>query len=129
MQNDPAPATSHQSFGTPHYIYVLTTGGTMEKVYSESSGSVANTENKIDRYLRLLRLPDVELNIVSVMNKDSLEMTEQDRVRSGDPQRKRAHGDHAWYGHNGRDGLVPATSASQPHDTHRPYWRDDSVGF
>jgi len=61
-------------------VYVLTTGGTIEKVYSENSGSVANIENKVDRYLRLLRLPDTEVNIVPVMNKDSLEMTDQDRV-------------------------------------------------
>ncbi len=61
-------------------IYVLTTGGTMEKVYSEQTGSVSNTESKIDRYLRLLRLPDCAVNIVPLMNKDSLEMTDQDRV-------------------------------------------------
>jgi L-asparaginase len=64
----------------PRTVYVLTTGGTIEKVYSENSGSVSNTENKIDRYLRLLRLPDIEVNVVPLMNKDSLEMTDQDRV-------------------------------------------------
>lgn len=64
----------------PRSVYVLTTGGTIEKVYSENSGFVSNTENKIDRYLRLLRLPDIEVNIVPLMNKDSLEMTDQDRV-------------------------------------------------
>jgi L-asparaginase len=74
------PATSHQSLATCHCIYVLTTGGTIEKVYSENSGSISNTENKIDRYLRLLRLTDIEVNIVPLMNKDSLEMTDQDRV-------------------------------------------------
>lgn len=61
-------------------IYLLTTGGTMEKVYSEQTGSVANLDSKIDRYLRLLRLPDCEVNVVPVMNKDSLEMTDPDRV-------------------------------------------------
>lgn len=61
-------------------VYVLTTGGTIEKVYSERSGSVENVENKIDRYLRLLRLPDTEVNVVTLMNKDSLEMTGEDRV-------------------------------------------------
>jgi L-asparaginase len=74
------PATGYQSLGTRHSVYVLTTGGTIEKVYSENSGSVSNSENKIDRYLRLLRLPDIEVNIVPLMNKDSLEMTDQDRV-------------------------------------------------
>jgi L-asparaginase len=61
-------------------VYVLTTGGTIEKMYSERNGGVQNVENKIDRYLRLLRLPDVEVNIVPLMNKDSLEMTDEDRV-------------------------------------------------
>jgi L-asparaginase len=60
--------------------YLITTGGTIEKVYSERTGSVANVDAKIDRYLRLLRLPDGEINIVPLMNKDSLEMTDQDRV-------------------------------------------------
>jgi L-asparaginase len=60
-------------------IYVVTTGGTMEKVYSEQTGSVANLNNKIERYLRLLRLPDTEVNIVPLLNKDSLEMTDEDR--------------------------------------------------
>jgi L-asparaginase len=61
-------------------IYLLSTGGTIEKVYSEHTGSVANVSSKIDRYLRLLRLPDAEINIVPLMNKDSLEMTAADRL-------------------------------------------------
>ncbi len=61
-------------------IYVLTTGGTMEKVYSERTGTVANVESKLDRYLGLLRLPNCGVNVVPLMNKDSLEMTDQDRV-------------------------------------------------
>jgi len=61
-------------------IYLLTTGGTIEKVYSKQTGSVANAETKIDRYLKLLRLPDAEINIVPLMNKDSLEMTDSDRL-------------------------------------------------
>jgi len=39
-----------------------------------------NLDNKIDRYLRLLRLPECELNVVPLMNKDSLEMTDTDRA-------------------------------------------------
>jgi len=64
----------------PSVIYVLTTGGTMEKVYSEQTGSVANVDSKIDRYLSRLRLPDCEVNVVPLMNKDRLDMTEDDRV-------------------------------------------------
>lgn len=61
-------------------IYLLTTGGTIEKVYSEETGSVTNAESKIDRYLKMLRLPDAEINIVPLLNKDSLEMTDEDRL-------------------------------------------------
>ena len=60
-------------------IYVVTTGGTIEKVYSEQTGSVANFDNRIQRYLQLLRLPDTEVRIVPLLNKDSLEMSDSDR--------------------------------------------------
>jgi L-asparaginase len=61
-------------------IYVLTTGGTIEKAYSEQTGEVRNLDSKIDRYLGLLRLPDAEVRVVPLMNIDSLNMTEGDRA-------------------------------------------------
>jgi L-asparaginase len=61
-------------------VYVITTGGTIEKAYSEQTGIVMNSDNKIDRYLARLRLPGLEVNVVPLMNKDSLEMTDQDRL-------------------------------------------------
>jgi L-asparaginase len=61
-------------------VYVITTGGTIEKVYSEQTGSVANVDGKLDRYLGLLRLPDCEVRILPLLNKDSREMTDADRV-------------------------------------------------
>jgi len=60
-------------------IYLIATGGTIEKVYPEQNGSVANIDSKIGRYLRLLRLPNVDLHFVPLMYKDSLEMTDADR--------------------------------------------------
>ena len=60
-------------------IYVVTTGGTIEKEYSERTGSVTNLSNKVQRYLQLLRLPGCEVNIVPLLNKDSLKMTGSDR--------------------------------------------------
>ncbi len=62
-------------------IYVITTGGTIEKVYSEQTGNVQNLDSKIDRYFRMLRLPDAEIAVTHLMNKDSLEMTDADRER------------------------------------------------
>jgi L-asparaginase len=60
-------------------IHLVTTGGTIEKIYSEQSGQVENLTAKIDRYLQLLRLPDAQIEIAPLMNKDSLEMTDADR--------------------------------------------------
>lgn len=60
-------------------VYVLCTGGTIEKIYLEQTGSVQNIHGKIDRYLRNLRLPDLKVRILRLMNKDSLEMSDADR--------------------------------------------------
>jgi len=60
-------------------IHLVTTGGTIEKIYSEQTGQVENLGAKIDRYLQQLRLPDARIEITPLMNKDSLEMTEEDR--------------------------------------------------
>jgi L-asparaginase len=60
-------------------IHLITTGGTIEKIYSEQTGEVENLDAKIDRYLHRLRLPDAQVDVTPLMNKDSLEMTEEDR--------------------------------------------------
>jgi L-asparaginase len=61
-------------------IYVVTTGGTIEKRYSEQAGAVLNDGSKIGQYLERLRLPDTDVQVVPLMNKDSLEMTAEDRA-------------------------------------------------
>jgi len=63
-----------------HRTYLLTTGGTIEKVYSEQSGVVENRAAKLEGYLQRLRLPDSEIRTIQLMNKDSLEMTDADRA-------------------------------------------------
>lgn len=65
-------------------IYLISTGGTIEKVYSEQSGVVENRAAKLERYLRMLRLPDAEIHAFHLMNKDSLEMTDEDRAEVRD---------------------------------------------
>jgi len=62
-------------------IHIIATGGTIEKVYSEQTGNVQNLDNKIDRYFRQLRLPDADIQVTHLMNKDSLEMTGADRAQ------------------------------------------------
>lgn len=60
-------------------VHLVTTGGTMEKVYSEQTGQVENVSAQINRYLQTLRLHDMRVEITALMNKDSLEMTDDDR--------------------------------------------------
>lgn len=62
-------------------IYLITTGGTIEKAYSEQLGKVLNDTSKIAQYLSLLRLADCDVQVIPVMNKDSLEMSADDRAR------------------------------------------------
>jgi L-asparaginase len=86
-------------------IYVVSTGGTIEKVYSEQTGSVENLDSKIDRYLQMLRLPDSEVRVIRLMNKDSLEMTDADRTLISETVEKLLprncpDRDHAWHGHH-----------------------------
>lgn len=62
-------------------IYLITTGGTIEKEYSEQLGQVLNEASKIAQYLNLLRLPASDVRVTPLMNKDSLEMSDEDRAR------------------------------------------------
>jgi L-asparaginase len=60
-------------------IAILTAGGTIEKKYDESDGSLRNVGSALEEVLRGLRLHHLEIRLVPVMSKDSLEMTDEDR--------------------------------------------------
>ena len=60
-------------------LAILTTGGTIDKTYNEHEGSLLNDKTMIEEILEMLRLPDLYIKYVHVMNKDSLEMAEKDR--------------------------------------------------
>ena len=62
-------------------ITILTTGGTIEKTYQESDGSLRNVRSVLDEILAALRLPELETQHVSVMSKDSSDMDERDHQR------------------------------------------------
>lgn len=51
----------------------------MEKRYVEIDGLMQNTESQIPRCLGRLRLPEAEITVEPLMNKDSLLMTDADR--------------------------------------------------
>jgi len=61
-------------------ISVLTTGGTIEKSYDEGDGSLDNRDTIIkDKILSKMRLPYTEIIVKTIMSKDSLYMTDEDR--------------------------------------------------
>jgi L-asparaginase len=63
---------------TDFHLTIISTGGTIEKTYETSSGSLANRETVLDHMLSQLRVPDLGIDRIRLMNKDSLEMTEAD---------------------------------------------------
>jgi L-asparaginase len=70
------PAMSHAK-----RIAILSTGGTIEKTYNESDGSLANQRSVLEIMLASLVLHGVTIDRVPVMNVDSLEMDEEDHER------------------------------------------------
>ena len=61
-------------------LTILTTGGTIEKVYDEFEGSLENRQTIVkNKILQKLRLPYTEIEVHVLMSKDSLNMDENDR--------------------------------------------------
>ena len=57
------------------HIAIISTGGTIEKTYSEMDGILNNQFSVLDVMLARLQLEGVDLVRVPLMNKDSLELT------------------------------------------------------
>jgi L-asparaginase len=65
----------------PRPLIILTTGGTIEKIYDESEGTLQNRDTIIkNSILQKLRLPYTDIRVKSLMAKDSLYMDEADRL-------------------------------------------------
>jgi L-asparaginase len=61
-------------------LYILTTGGTIEKIYDEIEGSLQNRDTIVkNKILQKLRLPYTDIVVKQIMSKDSLLMDDQDR--------------------------------------------------
>jgi L-asparaginase len=61
-------------------ISLITTGGTIEKKYDESEGTLVNKESLVkNTILNVLRLPYSEITLRSLLSKDSLQFTDEDR--------------------------------------------------
>ncbi len=61
-------------------IALISTGGTIEKTYDAQSGSLSNRVSVLDVMLGSLELRALELDRISLMNKDSLDMTDEDHA-------------------------------------------------
>ncbi|MEC8510566.1 MAG: asparaginase domain-containing protein [Planctomycetota bacterium] len=59
-------------------IALISTGGTIEKTYDELDGVLTNRVSVLDVMLSSLELGGIELERVTLMNKDSLEMSDED---------------------------------------------------
>ncbi len=62
----------------PRRIVLISTGGTIEKTYDELKGVLTNEVSVLDVMLAQLELRGISLEKVTLMNKDSLEMTDAD---------------------------------------------------
>ena len=61
-------------------IKIFTTGGTIDKSFSEQKGQVINATTTINQFLLPhLRLPFTQIEITEIMAKDSLQMTDTHR--------------------------------------------------
>ena len=62
-------------------ITILTTGGTIEKIYDETDGSLQNRETIVkNKILEKLRHPYTSIDLKVLMSKDSLQMDDIDRA-------------------------------------------------
>ena len=62
------------------HVTLITTGGTIEKTYDEQTGELSNRRSIVRRMLHRLRLEDTQVAIIELLSKDSLMMTDADRV-------------------------------------------------
>lgn len=61
-------------------LHILTTGGTIEKIYDEFEGALQNRDTIVkNKILQKLRLPYTDLVVRQIMSKDSLHMDDEDR--------------------------------------------------
>ena len=63
-------------------LAIISTGGTIKKTYDEAEGIVSNGLTVLDMMLEFLQLDRLELGRISLVNKDSREMSEENHLGS-----------------------------------------------
>ena len=61
-------------------LSLISTGGTIEKTYQPRSGELRNETSVLDHMLLRIELPEMQIERILLMNKDSLEMTAADHA-------------------------------------------------
>jgi L-asparaginase len=61
-------------------LALISTGGTIEKTYQASSGELRNETSVLDHMLPRLEIPEIRIERILLMNKDSLEMSSADHA-------------------------------------------------
>lgn len=74
----------------PTRVVVISTGGTIVKTYDARAEALANEASVLDHMLATLRLPDLDVERVALMNKDSLDMDAADHRRIAERARTEA---------------------------------------
>jgi L-asparaginase len=59
-------------------VALISTGGTIEKTYDEHEGVLANGTSVLETMLGLLQLDGITINHISLMDKDSRDMSNED---------------------------------------------------
>ncbi len=62
-------------------VALISTGGTIEKTYDEHEGILANGTSVLEMMLGSLQLDGIELTRISLMDKDSRDMSEEDHQK------------------------------------------------
>lgn len=87
-------------------LVVLTTGGTIEKIYIEKNGTLVNQGSIIkDHLLNHLRIKHTQIEVVSLFSKDSLDLTDSDRQQILDSLKRYSSMDYPIIVLHGTDTL------------------------
>ena len=62
-------------------LALISTGGTIEKTYQSRSGELRNETSVLDHMLAQIQVPELQIERIRLMNKDSLEMDAADHAR------------------------------------------------
>ncbi len=66
------------------HLIVISTGGTIEKTYQPRSGKLLNEQSVLDHMLDQLELPELKIERIRLLNKDSLDMDAADHTLIAD---------------------------------------------